>query len=157
MTKQAIPIVGDELSDGFPSIEKIVKCTFGALKGDVITDTSGTHKICSIAPYTQVTDVGWMVETKFGNDVAITIGDTGDPNGWAETGDVTASVADATIYWASITGLATKAPRYALASPIVSDSEEHVSVVVSTSFSSQAEGELAIYVKYHMAYAQKHF
>jgi len=163
MAKQTIPVIGDRLSDGFPSIEKIVKCTFGATLGEVTSTASGTVAVCTIAPFTQVTDVGWMVETKFGDNVGITIGDTDDPNGWAETLDVTASVADVSIYWASRISMGSGStaddtgPIYAITPPTWTDCEETINVVVSTSFSSQAIGELAVYVKYHMAYAQKYF
>ncbi len=161
MTKQTIPVIGDRLSDGFPSIEKIVKCTFGAIAGEVQSTASGTFAICTLPPFAQVTDVGWMVETLFGQNVAISIGDTDDPNGWAEIGDVTASVADTLIYWASrFSGASTatdSGPIYAITPPTWTDCEENINVVVSTSFSSQNTGELAVYVKYHMAYAQKYF
>lgn len=163
MTLQTIPVAGDKLSDGFPSVEKIVKCTFGAIAGDVTSTASGTFAICNVAPYAQVTDVGWMVETLFGQNVAITIGDTDDPNGWAETQDVVASVANTTIYWASRISMGEgstaddSGPIYAITPPTWTDCEENINVVVSTSFSSQNTGELAVYVKYHMAYAQKYF
>jgi len=160
MTKQTVPVVGDRLSDGFPSIEKIVKCTFGATSGEVTCDTSGVFAVCTLPAFAQLTDVGWMVEAKFNDDVGIAIGDTDDPNGWAEIADVLATVADTLIYWSSrFSGAASTAtdsgPVYAITPPTWTDCEETINCTVSTGVPTT--GKLAIYVKYHMAYAQKYF
>jgi len=153
MTKQTLPVAGDDLSDGFPSVEKIVKCTLGHALGDV-TD-SGVAGICTIPINTQVTDVGWMVEVAFDGSLTITLGDTNAAAGWAESGDVGATTVDTYINWASAHDSASSAPAYAIAPPLYASCEEAVEYVMDGA--AMTKGNLAVYVKYHMAYAQKYF
>jgi len=161
MTKESIPVTGDKLSDGFPSIEKIVKCTFGATSGEVlgITSSGDVFGLCTVPQYAQVTDVGWMVDKIFTAAVDLSIGDTDDPNGWAEVDDVGATTIDTYIMWASRLYNATDGtstnPAYALAAPLYSTAGKDINIVVDTA--DPATGQLSVYVKYHMGFGQKHF
>ena len=161
MTKESIPVTGDRLSDGFPSIEKIVKCTFGATSGEVlgITGSGDVFELVTIPKYAQVTDVGWMVEKIFTAGVDLTIGDTDDADGWAEVDDVGATTIDTYILWSSRLYNATDGtstnPAYALAAPLYSTAGKDIKI--ASAVSAAATGQLSVYVKYHMGFGQKHF
>jgi len=167
MTKESIPVTGDRLSDGFPSVEKIVKATCGATSGEVlmITSSGDVFGLCTLPQYAQITDVGWMVDLAFTGSVTLTIGDTDAADGWAESGDVGATVTDTGITWASrhvvqafdtagVIQTSTR-PAYALEQPLYSTAGKDINVVVDTA--DPVTGKMSVYVKYHMAYGQKHF
>jgi len=153
MTKQTLPVAGDDLSDGFPSVEKIVKCTLGHALGDV-TD-SGVAGICTVPINAQVIDVGWMVEALFDGSLTITLGDTDNAAGWAEAADVGATTVDTYINWASAHDSASSCPAYVIAPPLYASCSEDIDYTMTGAAFSK--GQLAVYVKYHMAYAQKYF
>lgn len=159
MTKESIPVTGDRLPDGFPSLEKIVKTTFGATSGEVQCSCQATFGLCTIPKYAQVTDVGWTVEKIFTDTLTITLGDTNDAAGWAEAGDITATATNAYIVWASKVYNATDGtdtnPAYHYAPPLYASCPEDLEAVVGTA--TPATGQLSVYVKYHMAYGQKHY
>lgn len=155
MTKESIPVTGDRLSSGFPSIEKIVKCTFGATSGDVTCDTQAVFGLVTIPKYAQVTDVGYMVDLAFTGSVTITIGDTDDAAGWVEAAALAATVTDTGITWASAHSGSSTCPAYVYAPPLYNSSAEDIEATVGGA--DPATGKLSLYVKYHMAYSQKHF
>jgi len=155
MAKESIPVTGDRLSDGFPSVEKVVKCTFGATSGDVLCDTTDVFGLVTIPLYAQVTDVGWMVDLAFTGSVTITIGDTDDAAGWAEAAQLGATVTDTGISWASGHSGSSTCPSYVYAPPLYDSSAEDIEATVGGA--APTTGKLSLYVKYHMAYGQKHF
>lgn len=155
MAKEVIPVAGDRLASGFPSVEKIVKCTFGATSGDVIGITQTVFGLVTIPKYAQVTDVGWMVDLAFTAAVTITLGDTGNAAGWAEAANIGATVTDTGITWASRQSEASTCPAYAYAPPLYNSSAEDIEATVGGD--NPATGKLSVYIKYHMAYSQKHF
>ena len=161
MTKDAIPVAGDKLSDGFPSVEKIVKATCGATVGEVllITGSGDIFDLITVPKYAQVTDVGWMVDLAFTSGVDLSIGDSDDGNGWAEIADIAATVVDTGIQWASRMYNATDGtstnPAYALTTPLYSTAGKDLQVI--SAVTTAATGKLSVYVKYHMGYGQKHF
>ncbi len=155
MAKEVIPVAGDRLSDGFPSIEKIVKCTFGATSGDVTCDTQAAFGLITIPQYAQITDVGWMVDKVFTDSVTITIGDTDAADGWAEAADCVATVADTGITWGSNHTGSDTCPAYTYSCPLLSSGPEDIDATIGGA--DPVTGQVSVYVKYHMAYGQKHF
>lgn len=158
MTKETLPVTGDRLSDGFPSIEKIVKVTFGATSGEVQCSCQATFALCTIPEFAQVTDVGWMVDKLFTAAVDLTIGDTGNTAGWAEVADINATVVDTFIMWAShhISDASTQ-PAYHFAPPVYSTGGAGKDLSATVATADPATGQMSVYVKYHMAYGQKHY
>jgi hypothetical protein len=167
MTKESIPVAGDRLSDGFPSVEKIVKATCGATSGEVlmVTSSGDVFGLCTIPQYAQIMDVGWMVDLAFTASVDLKIGDTDDDDGWAEVDDVGATTTDTGIVWSSkrIVAVSDTAgvlqtstqPAYALTTPLYSTAGKDINIVVDSA--DPATGKMSVYIKYHMAYGQKHF
>jgi len=158
MTKESVPVKGDRLSDGFPSVEKIVKCTFGATAGEVTADTQAVFGLITMPQYAQVMDVGFMVDLAFTAAVTLTLGDTDAAAGWAAAADIGATVTDTGITWASryIQSSANDCGcAYALAPPLYSTAGKDINVTVAGA--NPATGKMSVYVKYHMAYGQKHF
>ena len=160
MTKESIPVTGDRLVDGFPSVEKIVKVTCGATSGEVlmITASGDVFGLCTMPQYAQITDVGWMVDLAFTAGVDLTIGDTDAAGGWASEAEVGATTTDTGITWATRlvqSSAADSGPAYALAPPLYSTAGKDINIV--SAVTAAATGKLSVYIKYHMAYAQKHF
>ena len=161
MAKEVIPVAGDKLSDGFPSVEKIVKVTCGATSGEVlmVTSTGDVFPLCTVPQYASVTDVGWMVDLAFTAAVDLTLGDTADPDGWAEVDDIAATTVDTNIQWASQPYNATDGtstnPPYGYSGKLYDTGAADISCVVDTA--DAATGKMSVYIKYHMAYGQKHF
>lgn len=161
MTKEVIPVAGDKLSDGFPSVEKIVKVTCGATSGEVLitTGTGDVFDLITVPIYAQVTDVGWMVDKAFTAAVDLSIGDTDDADGWAEIADVDATTVDTYILWASRLYNATDGtstnPAYALSTPLYSTAGKDIKI--TSAVTQPATGQMSVYIKYHMGYGQKHF
>lgn len=160
MTKESIPVTGDRLVDGFPSVEKIVKCTFGATSGEVLGTTQTAFGLCTMPQYAQITDVGWMVDLAFTASVDLSVGDTDAADGWAEVADVGATTTDTGITWASNLGRfattdSSTSPAYSIAGTLYSTAGKDINVTVASA--NPATGKLSVYIKYHMAYGQKHF
>jgi len=100
---KAIPLAGDHIPDGAPSISKWVKVTFGATHGDVTYSTAATvFNLVTFPQYTYIEDVMWKVETAFTGSVDLSLGNTDATDGWAEVADIAATVGSTNMNGANI-------------------------------------------------------
>lgn len=160
---KTIPLQGDHIIDGTPSITKWVKVTFGATEGEVrsLDDTTATvFELITFPQYTFIEDVLWMVQTAFTGGVDLELGDTNNVLGWAEEGDVAATVGATDITGAlyrminnsPTSDAVTTAPAYAGLG--VRCDTGAVTLEISSTGTEPATGMIEVYVKYHMAQLQ---
>lgn len=159
MASKVIPFPGDPVPDGAPSIEKIIKVTYGATLGDVQYGTDNAVKtLVTAGPYSIISDVGWQVEVAFTGGADLSIGDTDDVDGWAEVADVGCTVADTSIVWASAlaaqggTDAGSTYPAFGGSNRKAGSSD--IVLEITHANTAPTAGHLAVYVKYHMADAQ---
>ena len=160
---KTIPLPGDHISDGSPSVTKWVKVMFGATEGEVryLDDTaSEVQTLFTFPQYTFIEDVMWRVQTAFTGGVDLELGDTNTVNGWAEEGDIAATTAGTDIAGAlylllvnsASSDAVTTAPTYA-GIGVRCDTGATILHVSSTG-TEPATGMLEVYVKYNMSQLQ---
>jgi hypothetical protein len=177
-----IPLRGDRIPDGYPSVIKVVKVTTGCDSAgvDVISSSQATYALANVPSGAHIVDIGWRVAEVFTNAVTLTLGDSADADGWAQASDIstdamthikTASEAflDGLNEWvitsnaADTTTASTtwQVPAYARPGTQMgktlhgSDGSTARSLEVVVGGADPAVGKLEVYIYYHMAYGQK--
>lgn len=163
MTAKVIPLSGDHIPDGAPSVSKWVKITVGATEGEIRTldDTTATiFDVITLPQYAWIQDVGWRVQTAFTAGVDLQLGDTNNLLGWAEVADIAATVASTNItsankilyYNSASSDAVTTAPAFA-GFGIICDTGA-TTIQISSTATEAATGLLEVYVKYNMVQVQ---
>ncbi|MHA2136120.1 MAG: hypothetical protein ACW99J_19850 [Candidatus Thorarchaeota archaeon] len=158
---KAIPLQGDPIPDGHPSVTKWVKVTFGATHGDVQYSTAATvFDLITFPQYTMIEDVLWRVETAFTANVDLSLGNTDDADGWAEVADIGATVASTNLSGASIISYLSEASSDTVTTApalagigLINDSGAYT-LQVTQATAEPAVGMLEVYVKYNNSFLQ---
>lgn len=178
-----IPLRGDRIPDGYPSVIKVVKVTAGCDTAgvDVVSSSQATYGLATIPVGACIVDIGWRIAEGFTNSVTLEIGDTGDSNGWANATDFVSTAAMTHIKTASeafldglnesiissAAGDTTTAstvwavPAYAAPqgapgkAQLVTGTDGPQTLELTIGGADPTEGKIEIYVYYHMAYGQK--
>lgn len=164
MTAPTLPLPGDNIPDGFPSVDKVVKVVVGSTSGDVTMDTQAVFDIMTIPQYAIIRDVGYRIQTAFTASVTLAIGDTNDGSGWVTTTMMGATTADTGINWVSrgVYGAPSSAyvsntdyAPYAYQGQYCDTGD--LVLQVTAGGANPATGELHVYVVYNMAALQRNF
>ena len=161
-----IPVAGDPVPEGRPSVFKILQVTFGPSNEDVDVSGSavGDVVVAELPAGSYIYDVGWRVSKAFNALVDLVIGDSGDTDGWAEVAQINATAAAANIKWASrgtytddaISSDAYSTQQaYAESGRLSVPGDTGLNLHVGIATTPASAGILEVYVVYTMAYAQK--
>ena len=156
MGAKSIPIQGDRIPDGLPSVSKWVKVTFGATQGDVQYSTAeSAFELVSFPQYTYIEDVMWRVDLAFTANVDLSLGNTDNSSGWAEVADINATVGSTNMNGAAYISYKSEAssdtvstaPAFAGLGYRCDSAANNLEVTVATA--EPATGLLEVYVKYN--------
>jgi hypothetical protein len=160
MTAITLPLAGDNIPDGFPSVDKIVKVIFGSTSGDITSDTQETVELVTFPQYAIVRDIGYQVVTAFTASVTMTLGDTTNAAGWFDAAQMGCTTADTGILWASAaartSSAGSSAGDFSYQGGIYCDTGARTLELV-VGGADPATGQLDIYVVYNMAALQRNF
>jgi len=153
---KSIPLAGDHIPDGAPSISKWVKVTFGATHGDVQYSTAASvFDLLTVPQYTFIEDVRWKVETAFTAAVDLSLGNTDATDGWAEVADIAATVVSTNMNGAEYMLLINSASSDAVSTApalaglgLCNDSGDYI-LQCTVATAEPTVGMMEVYVKYN--------